>query len=105
MLQLISRIESIKYSYRNSYVSCVNWSIKKTPKPNPNKLEFNINKPDISLKKIDFNIIVNNDEIYDMNDNNIVHPSDDLADNVYNNIDYHNVHQEKTIHKYLHPCQ
>ena len=40
------------------------------------------------LKKIDFNIITNNDEIDDMNDNEIVHPSDDLIDDMYNNIDH-----------------
>ena len=30
-----------------------------------------------------------------MTDDRIVHPSDDLADAVYNNIDYHNVQQEQ----------
>ena len=33
-----------------------------------------------------------------MNDNKIVHPNDDLTDNVYNNINYHNVQQEQTNH-------
>ena len=32
-----------------------------------------------------------------MNNDKLVHPSDDLADDVYNNIDYHNVQQEQTI--------
>ena len=36
-----------------------------------------------------------------MNDDKIVHPSDDLADDVYNNIDYHNVQQEQTNHNSL----
>ena len=36
-----------------------------------------------------------------MNDNKIVHPSDNLADDVYNNIDYHNVQQEQTNHTSL----
>ena len=36
-----------------------------------------------------------------MNDNNIVHPSDDLADDLYSNIDYRNVQQEQTSHNGL----
>ena len=36
-----------------------------------------------------------------MNNHKIVYPSDDLADDVYNNIDYHNVQQEQTIHNSL----
>ena len=40
-------------------------------------------------------------EIDDMNDDKIVHPSDDLADDMYNNIDYHNVQQEETINNSL----
>ena len=46
------------------------------------------------LKKINFNIIVNNDEINDINDNKIIYPSDDLADDVYNITNYHKVQQE-----------
>ena len=84
-----------------SYASCANWEIEKTPETHPKKLEFNIDKPKTGLKKIDFNIIVDNDEIGDMNDDKIVHPSDDLADDVYNNIDYHNVQQEQTNHNSL----
>ena len=88
--------------YNNySYTSCVNWEIEKTPGIHLKKLEFNIHKPGTSLKKIDFNIIVNKDEIDDMNDNKIVYPSDDLADDVHNKIDYHNVQQEQTIHNSL----
>ena len=84
-----------------SYTLCVNWEIEKTPETHPKKLEFNIDKPGTGLKKIDFNIIVNNDEIDDINDNKVVHLSDALADDVYNNIDYHNVQQEQTIHNSL----
>ena len=105
MLQLILRIDSIKCSYRKlynySYASCVIWEIEKTPAIHPKKLEFNIDIPETGLKKIDFNIIINNNEIGDMNNNKIVHPSDDLADDVYKNIDYHNVQQEQTIHNSL----
>ena len=36
-----------------------------------------------------------------MNNDKIVHPSDDLADNICNNINYHNVQQEKTNHNSL----
>ena len=36
-----------------------------------------------------------------MNNNKIVHPSDDLADDVYNNINHYNVQQEQTIHNSL----
>ena len=65
------------------------------------KIEFNIDKPETGLKKIDFNIITNNDEIDDMNDDEIVHPSDDLADDVYNNIDYQTTQQKQTNHNSL----
>ena len=75
----------------------MNWEIEKTPETHPKKLDFNIDKPKIGLKKMDFNVIVNNDEIDGMNNDKLVHPSDDLADDVYNNIDYHNVQQEQTI--------
>ena len=73
------------------YTSCDIWEIEKTSETHPKKLEFNINKPETGLKKIDFNIIVNNNEIDDMNDNKIVYPSDDLTDDVYNNSNYHKV--------------
>ena len=71
-----------------SYTSRINWEIEKTPKAHSNKIESNINKPETGLKKIDFSIITNNDEINDMNNDKIVHPSDDLADDMYNNIDH-----------------
>ena len=90
------------YIYGNySYNFCVNWEIEKTTETHPKKLEFNINKPETGLKKIYFNIIVNNDAIDDINDHKIVHPNDSLADDVYNNIDYHNVQQKQNIHNSL----
>ena len=99
---ILSNIVTESDIYRNySHASCVNWETEKTPETHPKKLEFNIDKPETDLKKIDFNIIVNNDEIDDMNDDKIVHPSDDLANDVYNNIDYHNVQQEQTNHNSL----
>ena len=70
-----------------SYTICVDLEIENTPEAHPNKLEFNIEKPEIGLKKIDFNINVNNDEIDDMNDKETVHPSDDLTDDNYSNIE------------------
>ena len=84
-----------------SFTSCDNWEIENTPETHSKKLEFNINKPETGLKKIDSNIIVNNNEINDMNDNNKVYPSDDLADNVHNNSNYHKVQHEQTIHNNL----
>lgn len=54
-------------------------------------IKFNINKPETGLKKIDFNIIANNNEFNDMNDNEMNHPSDDLADDMYNNIDHQTI--------------
>ena len=84
-----------------SYTSCINWEIEKTPETHSKKLEFNIDKLETSLKKIDLNIIINNDEIDDMNDDKMVHPSNDLTDDMYNNIDHHNVHQKQTNHNSL----
>ena len=93
---ILSNIGTESVIYDNySYASCANWEIDKTPEICPKKLEFNINKPETDLKKIGFNIIGNNNEIDDMNDDKIVHPSDNLADDVYNNIDYHNGQQEQ----------
>ena len=74
----------------------VNEEIEKTPETHPKKLEFNIDNSEIGLKKIDFNIIVNNNEIDDMNNHKIVHPSDNLVDNMCSNINYNNVQQEQT---------
>ena len=60
--------------YNNyNYTSRINWEIEKTPETHSKKIKFNIDKPETGLKKIDFNSIVNDDEIDDMNDNNAVH--------------------------------
>ena len=83
------------------YTSCINWEIEKTHETHSNKLEFNIDKTETSLMKIDSNIIKNNDEIDDINDNKMVHPSNNLIDDMYNNIDHHNVHQKQTNHNGL----
>ena len=66
------------------------------------KLEFNIDKPETGLKKIDFNIITNNDKIDDMNDNKMVYPSDNLTKDVCSNTNHQNVQQEQTTHNNLH---
>ena len=79
-----------------SYASCVNWEIEKTPERYQKKLEFNIEKPETGLKKIYFNINVNNNEIDDMNHKKIVHPSNDLTNDDYSNIEDHKIHQEQT---------
>ena len=84
-----------------SYTSCINWEIEKTPETHSKKLEFNIDKPETSLKKIDFNIINNFDEIDDKNVNIMVHASNDLTNDMYNNIDHHNVDQKETNHNRL----
>ena len=34
-----------------SYVSYVDWEIEKTPEANAKKLEFNVDKPEIDLKR------------------------------------------------------
>lgn len=36
-----------------------------------------------------------------MNDNEMNHPSDDLADDMYNNIDHQTIQQEQTNHNSL----
>mmetsp|Transcript_55032 Transcript_55032/g.61536 ORF Transcript_55032/g.61536 Transcript_55032/m.61536 type:complete len:406 (+) Transcript_55032:52-1269(+) len=84
-----------------SYTSRINWEIEKIPETYSKKIEFIINKPEIGLKKIDFNIINNNNEIDDMNDDEKVHPSDDQADNMYNNIDHQTAQQKQTNHNSL----
>ena len=81
-----------------SYTSRINWEIEKTPETHLKKIEFNIGKPETSLKKIDFNIITNNNEIDDMNNDIIVHPSDELADDMYNNIGHQTAQQKQTNH-------
>ena len=79
----------------------LNWEIQKTSKTHSKKLDFNIDKPETSLKKIDFNIINNFDEIDDKNDNIMEFSSNDLTDDVQNNIDHHNVNQKQTNHNSL----
>ena len=63
----------------------IDWEIEKTPKADPKKLKFNINKPETGLKKIDFNINVSDNKIDYINDKEVVHPSDDLTDDDCNN--------------------
>ena len=78
--------------YNNySYTSCVNWEIEKTSETPSNKLEFNIDKPETSLKMIYFNIITNNNAIDDMNDNKMDCHCDNPTKNVYSNINHKNV--------------
>ena len=72
----------------------MNWEIEKTSETPLKKLEFYIDNPETGLKKTDFNIITNNNEINDMNDNIRAHSSNDLTDDMYNNIDLHNVDQK-----------
>ena len=68
--------------------------IEKTTETHSKKLEFNINKLEASLKKMNFNIINNFDEVDDKNNNIRDHSSNDLTDDMYNNIDHHNVDQK-----------
>ena len=77
-----------------SYTSCVNWNIEKNSETPPKKLEFNIDKPETGLKKIDFNIITNNNEINDMNDNKMNYHCDNPTNDVYSNINHKKVQQE-----------
>ena len=74
-----------------SYTSCVNLEIEKTPETPLKKLEFNINKPEIGLKKKYFNIITNSNEIDDMNNNKMVYPSNNLTNDVYSDTYHQNV--------------
>ena len=92
---IISNIVTESDIYNNySYNSCVNWKIEKTPEIHPKKLEFYIDKPETGLENIDINIIVNNNEIDDMNNDKIVHPTDDVSDDICSNINHHNIKQE-----------
>ena len=84
-----------------SYTSRINWDIEKTPETHSKKIEFNIDKPETGLKKINFNIITNNDEIDNMNGDEMVHPSDDLADDMYNNINHQTAQQKQRNHNSL----
>ena len=79
----------------------MNWEIEKTSEIPLKKLEFYIDNPETGLKKTDFNIITNYDEIDDMNNDNRDHPNIDLTDDMYNNVDHNNVDQKQTNHNSL----
>ena len=64
-------------------------------------MEFNIDKPETSLKKTDFNIITNKDEINDMNDNKMDCHCDNLTNDVYSKTNHKNVQQEQVTHNSL----
>ena len=86
-----------KYKYNNDiYASYADLKIEKTPETNPKKLKSNINKPDIDLEKIDFNIDVKANEIDDKNKKKAVHPSGDLIDNNDSNIGDYGAQHERT---------
>ena len=94
---VISNIVTESGIYDNyCYASCVNWEIKKTPETNSKKLEFNINKPETDLKKIYLKININDDEIDDLNNKKVVHPSNDLTGDDYNNIEDHKTQHKRT---------
>ena len=59
------------------------------------KIVFNIDKPETDLKKIEFNINVNNDKIDDMNDDKAVHLNDGLVDDNNTNIEESEVQQKQ----------
>ena len=82
----------------DSYVFYADWKIEKTPEANPKKLKLSINKPETNLKKIDFNINVNNDEIDDKNHKEATHPGYDLTDDNDNNIEHYGA-QHKRINQ------
>ena len=84
-----------------SYTSYVNQEIEKTSETLSKKLEFYIDNPETGLKKTVFNMIVNSDEINDMNNNNRDYSSNDLIDDMYNNIDHGNVDWKQTNHNSL----
>ena len=79
----------------------MNWEIKKTPETPSKKLEFNIDKLETGLKKIDCNIITNNDEINDINNSKMVCPSNNLTNDVYSNTIHPNVEQKQITHNSL----
>ena len=69
-----------------NYTSCVNWEIEKISETPLKRLEFYIDNPETGLKKTDFNIITNNNEIDDMNNNKMDCRSENLTNIVYSNI-------------------
>ena len=74
-----------------SYTSYVNWEIEKISETPSKKIEFNINNPETSLKKMYFNIITNNDDIDDMNDDKMDCHSENPTNDVYSNINHKSV--------------
>ena len=76
----------------------MNWEIKKTSET-PSKKEFYIDNPETGLKKTDFNIITNNDEINDMNDNTRKHSNNDLLVDMYSNTAHDNANQKQTTNR------
>ena len=84
-----------------SYTSCVNCEIEKTSETPSKKLEFYIDNPETGLKKTDFNIITNNDEIDDMNDDKMDCHNENSTNVVYSNINHKNVQLEQTTHDSL----
>ena len=76
------------------YTSCVNRETEKISVTPSKKLEFYIDNPETGLKKTDFNIITNNNEINDMNNNIRNHSNNDLLDDMYSNIIHDNVDQK-----------
>ena len=79
-----------------SYVSCVNWEIEQALGTHPKQIEFNIDKPETALKRIDFNINTIDDEINDINKEKVAHPRDGLTNDNYSNIEDHEIQQEQT---------
>ena len=93
---ILSNIVTESDIYNNySYRLCVNWEIEKKHETHPKKLEFNIDKPETGLKKIDFNTNVSNNEIDDMNNIEAVHPSGDLTNDDYSNIEDYDTQHER----------
>ena len=90
-LILLNTVTESDINNNYSYTSFVNWEIEKTSETPSKKLEFNIYKPEAGLKKIDFNIITNKDEIDDMNDDKMDCHYNNPTNDVYSNINHKNV--------------
>ena len=85
--------------YNNySYTSCVNWEIEKTSETPSKKLEFYINNSETGLKKTDFNIITNNNEIDNINEDKMNYHNDNPTNVVYSNINHKKLQQERTTY-------
>ena len=69
-----------------------------TSKTPSKKFEFYIDNPEIGLKKTNFNIITNKDEIDDLNNNIRDHHNNNLTDDVYHNINHNNEDWKQTNH-------